>query len=190
MSNITQVEYQLYKRKDGGIGLSPYQEQVVLLPKSKMIYARKKQFNFEGKNTKKISMALSSELASDITNLEALLFDQYEKLFLEDSQEEPVLYSAVKKWNKVDWFTVKVTDDIKVYEKKGKKLEETTYEEMPEDVDIFPVLTVSSAWMMDMKGKPTFGLSFQIPQLFFRKNESASKKIKTENSPIALAQFI
>jgi hypothetical protein len=190
MSDISQVDYSIYKRKDGDIGLTPYEKEVVLLPKGNMVYARKKVLNFEGKITKKISIALSSDLSDKIKNLEALLYDQYLDLFVDEGEEYPASYSNVKEWQKVDWFNVKVSDDIKVYEKQGKKLVETTYAEMPEDVDVFPVLVVSSAWLLPIKEKATFGVSFKVAQLFFRKNESASKKIKTEHSPIALAAFM
>lgn len=190
MSNISEVDYTIYKRKDDGIGLAPFEKEVVLLPKGKMVYARKKEFTNEGKLSKKIAIALSPDLAAIITNIEASLYDTYQELFIGDGEEVPRLYSTVKEWQSVDWFTVKVADDIKVYEKQGKKLVETTYAEMPEDVDIFPVLILSTAWKLEIKGKETFGISFKCPQLFFRKNESASKKIKAERSPISLGAFM
>jgi len=96
----------------------------------------------------------------------------------------------VREWQKVDWFNVKVPDDVKVYEKQGKKLVAVEYEDMPEDVDVFPVLVLTTAWNLPIKEKATFGISFKVTQLFFRKNESASKKIKVEHSPISLAAFM
>lgn len=190
MSNITQVEYELFKRKDGGIGVTPYGKEVVLLPKGKMVYARKKEFTNDGKTSNKLSIALSPELAATIGNLEAALYDQYEQKFLEEGQEPPALYTNVKPWSEVDWFTVKVPDDIKVYEKQGKKLIPKEYKDMPEDVDVYPVLVLTSAWKLPVKGEEQFGVSFKVPQLFFRKNESASKKAKVEHSPISLAAFM
>ncbi len=190
MSDISQVDYSIYKRKDGDIGLTPFDKEVVLLPKGKMVYARKKELTFEDKTTKKLSIALSPDYASKIQNLEALLYDQYIDLFIEEGQHYPEAYTNVKEWQKIDWFNVKVPDDIKVYEKQGKKLIETEYADMPEDVDVFPVLVLTSAWNLPIKEKDTFGISFKVTQLFFRKNESASKKIKAEHSTISLAAFM
>lgn len=190
--SIKSIDYRITKRADGGIQLNPFQQEATLVEKSKMLYARKKEFNRDGVKSYKLSIALSEDIADTIQDIEHELHGQYEAIFCtEEGQVVPQEHSSVQLWNNVKWFNVKVDPTkIKVFEKTGKKLVEKTYSDMPADADVFPIVIASNAWVLPIGGSDKFGVSFQVTQLFFRKNMDANKKSKGTPTPLSLHDFI
>jgi hypothetical protein len=187
MSSISETEYNLYARRDGGIGITPSNKEVTLIGKGEFVYARKKELVFAEKTTKRIEISCSDSLVSTIQEIEDLLRGIFIVKFLEEGQVEPELYSNLRPFNGVNWMNLKVTDETKIFEKTTKGLKKSSFEEMPADCDIFPTVIVSNAWTMDIKGEAKFGVSIKIAQLFFRKN--GNKKPKIDSSSLSLDDY-
>jgi hypothetical protein len=132
-------------------------------------------------------LALDQELVDKIRDLEDLLYLKYLEIFPED-QGVRFPYSSLNEFQQVNWLSAKPDKNIKVFEKKGNKLIESKYEDLPEEADIFPVLK-ARAWKMDVKQVPQFGISFSVTQLFFRKTESDLKRRKTQISEISIKEY-
>jgi hypothetical protein len=189
--SIISTNYRLYKRNDGRIGVNPYEQEVTLLPKGDMVFARKKEFDRDGIKTHKIEMALKEPLADSIQAIEHELHGQYEQLFCEEGELVPAEYTSIKEFNQVKWFSTKVDPEkVVVFEKKGKNLVKRKYSDIPEEADIFPVLKLTSAWKLPIGLEQKFGVSFQISQLFFRESVHDTKKRKTEVAALDLKNYI
>ncbi len=187
MSSISDTEYNLFARRDGGIGITPSNKEVTLIGKGEFVYARKKELEFEGKITKRIEISCSDSLVSSIQEVEDLLRGIFVVKFLEEGQVEPVLHSNLRPFNGVNWMNLKVTDETKIFEKTTKGLKKSCFQDMPAECDIFPTVILSNAWTMDIKGEAKFGVSIKIAQMFFRKN--GNKKPKTESSDLSLDDY-
>ena len=180
--SFTTTDYKIYQRKDGNIGISPWNEEVTLLNKGEMAYAQKKNVTFDGSTKQKCSILVTPCLAQEIRNLEQYLYAQYANEFQDSTT---TWHSNLRDFSGKTWLSCKISKDIQVFEKFKGKLKLSTLTAWPEESMIFPTFKIS-AWIFPIQGVKKVGVSLELAQVFFEKASGLSNA----PTPMSLAQFL
>lgn len=189
--NATDIS--LYRRKDGGLGIHTSDKELTLLYKGQVVYAQKKAFAYNGTPKLKCSISVQGELKQQLSLFEEELIGsicQFEEN--EENSQHPSLfeqgtwYSPMREFNSKTWLTLKIPEDIKVFEKVKGKLKPSTLEDWPEESVIFPTFKINSVWVMEVKGEKKVGITFEMVQVFFEKLKGPSK----DTTDLSMADYI
>lgn len=180
--SFSTTDYKIYQRKDGGIGISPYGEEVTLLNKGEMVYAQRKNVTFDGTSKQKCSLIVSPDLAQDIRNLEEDLHAQYENQFQDSTTQ---WHSNLRDFAGKTWLSFKISKDVQVFEKSKGKLKLSTLAAWPEESMIFPTFKIS-AWLFPINAVQKVGITLEVVQVFFEK----ASPLSNNSTPMSLAEFL
>lgn len=164
--------------------VSPSRE-VSLVPKGEFVqFKGMRKGTYDDRETVKVDILVSEQIAEKIENIIKRLFDDYVKT-LEEDEVSPALYLPIRRYGDETTLSVTVTELARIFSKKLDRITQSDLKHIIEGSDIFPILKFSSQWCLEISGKLTFGISIQLSQLLY----IVSTKPKKTTKRFAIEEF-